>query len=242
MTTSHTPYEGNPQQLSLSDLSQQCYLQLHTLMNGGTPDGRYPVELFRRAIIQQDPHAWAILYQQFSPFILVFLTRLHAAEMPGCKSTTGLVEKTMMAVAHNLTAEKLTRLGTLVALLSYCKVCLFSVITEAQRSQVLLERAGTMTSAEADAHPPVPPDYRQAVTSSSAGEALWQLLEQELPSQDEQQLCSLLFVQGLSAQEICDLDRERFPDVETVYQREAAIIASLSSSQRLQALLLDLEQ
>jgi hypothetical protein len=228
--------------LPLRDLELFCAHELQVLAEeGGIPNDHYPLELFRRAVVLREAGAWAVIYRQYAPFVLPWLLQLpQAQDLLEQAGAAVLAERAVTALATHLTPEKLARLGSQTALLKFFKVCVFALAADAQRSQHALEH----TRFGAGQGAPALPAPDQGEESQGAARQLWQALLEEVGGEDEQRLCRLLFVQGMSAAEVCATSSEcaRFPDVETVNRMKGEILARLATSRRLHDLLSRLER
>ena len=252
MTTHDTPFDddaadgepgGHPlRHLPLADLESFCARELRVLaVEGGTPNDDYPLELFRRAVVLGEAAAWSVIYRQYGPFVLPWLLHLPQAQaLLEQMEATALAERAVTALATHLTPEKLARLRSQTALLKFFKVCVFAIVADAQRSQHAHERSRCGVEQDAQAMPT--PD--QGDESQGIARQLWQVLLEEVGDEDEQRLCRLLFVQGMSAAAVCALESERtrFPDIEAVTRMKGEILARLATSLRLRDLLSRLER
>jgi hypothetical protein len=223
--------ETNLQRLPLSDLALFCAHALQVFTEGGTPDDLYPLELFRRAVVLRDSAAWGCIYRQFAPFVLPYLLRHPQAEsLLQQKAPAALVDAVLSRLSANLTQEKLAHLNSLALLLKYLRVCVHSTIADAHRDLQLLARLEVETAPGAAA-------LGHTGDPQAGTQGLWQVLVEELSSEDERLLFTLLFARGLSTRAVCTHEPGRFSNTEAVYQMKARIFERLRASERLQAIL-----
>lgn len=218
--------------LPLSDLALFSAHALQTLAEGGTPNDRYPLELFRRAVVLHDSAAWRCIYRQYAPFVLPWLLKHPLAEtLLEQKEPAALVDTILSAFATALTEPKLAQLNSLVLLLKFLRMCVHSTLADLNRDRQLFARLAGERAPDA----PLPGHTADGQQADAQG--LWQILVEELQGEDEQVLFTLLVVRGVSALEICTHEPQRFPDTQAVYQAQARIFTRLRASERLQAML-----
>lgn len=221
------------QRLPLSELAPFCAHALQALTQGGTPDDRYPLELFRRAVLLRDAAAWGCIYRQYASVVLAYLLQHpQAGPLLEQQEPAALLDAVLSTFAAGLTREKLARLNSQAHLLKYLKVCVHSTIADAHRDRQLLERLSLLAVETT----PGEPALAHAGSRQGDAQGLWQAMVEELPSEDRL-LFTLLFVRGYSAQAACTHEPDRFPDTQAVYQGKARIFERLRASERLRTML-----
>src|SRR5260221_712673 len=104
---------------------------------------------------------------------------------------------------------------SVAALLKYLKMCVHSVIADEVRSRQSRQYEETLEAIEQE---PATDDPAEDVVSGLSAQTLWQVIQEELNSEDERLLLYLAYVQGMKPGEICAQHRHYFPTVEDVYR------------------------
>jgi predicted secreted protein len=220
--------------LPLSDLALFSAHELQVLIEGGTPNDRYPLELFRRAVVLRDSAAWGCIYRQYAPFVLPWLQRhVQAESLLAEAEPAALVDAVLSTLAINLSEEKLARLTSLADILRYLRMCIHSTLSDWRRDQQLLERLALAAGETA----PGQPTLAHAARGEDLAQGLWQVLLEELADEEQRLLFTLLFVRGYSARAVCLHEAARFPDLETVSRLKLQMYERLRASERVQAIL-----
>ncbi len=184
-------------------------------------DERAGLELFRRAIQQQDEGAWELVYQQWKGLLLHWLLQHPAARLVLEQASSESYLTATLAKFWQATSDaKRSRpaFETLADILAYLRRCLNSVVLDAVR-QI---RARPQEVAEEVI-------VRGADTQMEAsGGELWRDIERALPDASERRLMYLRYVLGYRPREIAALYPTDFPQVKRVYQMERTLLQRLS--------------
>jgi hypothetical protein len=222
------------EQLSTNELARCCAEETAKFLRQHKSNDRYCLELFRRAIAESDNDAWASIYQQYAPLVLTWVTQHQGATLAmGQDGSSGLVNAVFAKFAQALTPAKLPNFASLASILKYLKMCVHSVVADEVRSRQSRQFEETLDSL---AQEPASDDPAEDVVSALAAQSLWQIIQEELNSEEERVLLYLAYVQGLKPGEICSQRRELFPSVDDVYRIKRNVLERLRRSRRLQLL------
>ena len=62
-----------PSDMTLTELAQRCELEIQKFRHKEPTDDRYCLEVFCRAIHQDDHAAWALLYEQYTETVRILV-------------------------------------------------------------------------------------------------------------------------------------------------------------------------
>lgn len=207
-------------EVSNSALAQLCTREISHYRNGEPTNEQFGLELFRRAILQGDPDAWACLQQCYSELVLNWLRRHPGREM-ACRLdleenyVAQTFERFWLTTAHH---QKLA-FKSLAAALQYLRMSLNSTIVDALRSysrpkEVPLPEPGT----------PGEPLVEDTIDDDD----LWELLRAMFPDMRERYLVYLSFYCGLKPREIVRHCPHVFPEAHEVYNLRRKIFERLT--------------
>lgn len=226
--------EGFVDGLSVSELARCCAEETGKFLRQSVSNDRYCLELFRRAIVRHDEDAWACLYQQYAPLVLTWVNQHQSATLLlGQDSSSALVNAAFAKFAQALTPAKMGNFETLAAILKYLKMCVHSVIADEVRARQARQYEETLEAIEQE---PAADDPAEHVIAGLSVQSLWQVIQEELNSEDERLLLYLAYVQGMKPAEICAHQRQLFPTVEDVYRIKRNVLERLRRNRRLQAI------
>jgi DNA-directed RNA polymerase specialized sigma24 family protein len=233
MQSSESDLDGRaPGELSILELARNCSEETSRLLKDGTSDGRYCLELFRRAVALRDEDAWACLYQQYAPLVLTWVKQHQsAAPLVVEEGAASLVNAAFAKFAAAMTPAKIERGMQLVALLHYLKLCVRSVIVDAVRLRRARKYEELLSIEEHDC--PSSDPAEDVVTRLSA-QVLWQAILAELDGEQERVVVYLVCIHGLKPREITSLHRRLFPSVADVYRIKRNALERLRRNARLQ--------
>ena len=221
-------------QLTINELARCCSEETTKFLKQSVSNDRYCLELFRRAIVQRDDDAWACIYQQYAPLVLTWVTQHQsAAPLLGQEGSGPLVNAAFAKFAQALTPVKMGNFDSLAAILKYLKMCVHSVVADEVRARQARQYEETLDSIEQE---PASDDPADNVVSSLSAQHLWQIIQEELHSEDERVLVYLAYVQGMKPGEISTIHRRLFPSVDDVYRIKRNVLERLRRNKRLLAL------
>lgn len=220
--------------LSTNELARCCSEETSKFLKQSVSNDRFCLELFRRAIIQRDETAWASVYQQYAPLVLTWVAqRQNATPVLALDGGAPLVNAAFAKFAQALTPAKMGNFSSLAAILKYLKLCVHSVVADEVRSRQTRLLEETLETVE---HEPAADDPADHVVSSLAAQDLWQIIQEELHSENERVLIYLAYVQGMKPAEISARHRHLFSTVDDVYRVKRNVLERLRRNRRLQAL------
>lgn len=221
--------------LTLPELARNCAEETNKFLKQRPSNDRYCLEIFRRAIINQDDGAWSCLYQQYSPLVLTWVTQHQsAAPLLGQDGGAPLVNAAFAKLAQALTPEKIHNFDTLAAILKYLKMCVHSVVADEVRARQSRQYEETLDALE---HEPAGEDPAEYVVAKIAAYDVWQLVLEEVHAEDERVLIYLAYVLGMKPGEISSQQPGLFPSVDDVYRIKRNVLERLRRNRRLQAFL-----
>src|SRR6266702_1055640 len=211
--------EELPSTMSLLALADRCMSEMHNYRRREAHNDQYCLEIFRRAMLQQDDYACAFLQQQLNGIMLGWLYRHPSREM-ACRidSEQTYVDQAFtrfwQATAHNQEPQ----FNTLAAALRYLHMSLNSAILD------------TLRAYSRSAETPLPGDgspEEPILEDDYPSDELWNVIQSLLPDEREQRVAYLLFHCGLKPREILRCRPQEFSSVQEIYQLRRNIFARL---------------
>jgi DNA-directed RNA polymerase specialized sigma24 family protein len=221
--------------LSISELAHHCSEETVKFLKQHASNDLYCLELFRRAIGEHDDSAWACIYQQYAPLVLTWVTQHQSVVMlVGQDGYAALVNAAFAKFAQALTPVKMSNFDALAAVLKYLKMCVHSVVADEVRSYQARQYEETLESIDQE---PASDDPANAVIASLAVQDVWQVILEEVNSEEERVLIHLVYMYGMKPSEICQHNSHLFPTVDDVYRIKRNVLERLRRNHRLQELL-----
>ncbi len=230
---------GHPQgeslhMLAINDLARCCAEETNKFLKQSMSNDRYCLEMFRRAIVQRDDDAWACIYQQYAPLVLTWVTQHQsAAPLLGQDGSAPLVNAAFAKFSQALTPAKMANFDSLAAILKYLKMCVHSVVADEVRARQARQYEETLELIENE---PASDDPADDVVANISAQGLWQIIQEELNSEDERVLIYLAYIQGMKPSEISSQHRQLFPTVDDVYRIKRNVLERLRRNRRLQSM------
>ena len=227
--------KGEPlQTLSINELARCCSEETNKFLKQSASNDRFCLELFRRALVNRDDDAWACIYQQYSPLVLTWVNQ-HPTATPllSQDGSASLVNAAFAKFAQALTPVKMENFDSLAAVLKYLKMCVHSVVADEVRSRQARQYEETLELIENE---PAADDPADDVVSNISAQGLWQVIQEELNSEDERVLIYLAYIHGMKPSEISSQHRRLFPTVDDVYRIKRNVLERLRRNRRLQLL------
>jgi hypothetical protein len=231
----HNDNVSQAKYLSVADLAWFCTEETHKFLKQIASNDSFCLELFRRAIVQRNDDAWGSIYQQYAPLVLTWVTQ-HQSATPvlGQEGSGPLVNAAFAKFSQALTPVKMGNFDSLAAILKYLKMCVHSVVADEVRSRQARQLEDALETVTQE---PASDDPAEDVVANIAAQNLWQIIQEELHSDDERILIYLAYVQGMKPGEICLRNRQLFPTVDDVYRIKRNVLERLRRSRRLQMLI-----
>jgi len=211
--------EELPKNMSLSALTDCCMSEINNYRRGEPFSDRYCLEIFRRALLQNDHVAWALIQDRFMEFMLGSLRRHPSYEAASCLDSpenyaAKAFERFWLAAAHNQQLE----FTALAAALRYMRGCLNGAILDTLRAYARAKEVALPEPGFAG---------EPAVEDDDDGPDLWEIIRNIHPSPCEQRLAYLLFYCNLRPREIVRLCPQEFSNVQEIYQLRHNIMERL---------------
>jgi DNA-directed RNA polymerase specialized sigma24 family protein len=223
---------GDLSELPLHALCTAARRQEQNWAAGLPSDTGAGVELFRRAIVDNDEGAWAAIISLYRPLLQTQAARRAVRELIA-EDDGFCVDRAFQRFWQATRAGRMRDLSDLAAILSYLKLCLASVILDEARAR----RRQPSTSIETVSPEASLRDDPSAVAVGRVARSeLWRAVDAELRSDDERLVAQLSFVHGLTPREIRARHPERFADVFAVYRIKRNIVDRLRTSRAVRQL------
>lgn len=216
-------HEIQLQHIALADLADWCAHQTELYFQHQSHDPRYCFELFRRAIREQDQSAWELICLQYQALVAGWVRQHSKFEAAG-EEIQYFVNGAFGKIAVSLTPEKFGGFSDIGSLLSYLKMCVHSVIMDYIRLAEQERFAPLEDASEKGSSDPSP---EEQATDQSEQQSLWDLVNSRLQDEQERAVIYGSFVLALKPQEVYDLYRNRFSDVDEIYRVKQNIISRL---------------
>lgn len=215
--------------LTLSGLRHRCSQESERFFKRQSHDPRFCYELFRRAVLRRDSHAWELLYLQYQPLITGWVERhsMFPATGEEAQFFANWAFEKMWAV---LTPEKLAKFPDLKSILRYLQMCVHSVIVDYLRSH---EQAALLEDLSGDEEEPALENQadglnlEKQVFDQAQGDALWRWLNGRLKSEKERAVVYGCFVLALKPAEVYAEYPRVFGSVREVYLTKENLLERL---------------
>lgn len=167
-------------------------------------------ELFRRAVVERDTDAWAMIAARYRGLLISWATRCRA-RLAARELSDDLADRALARAWVALQPERFASFPNTAALLGYLRSCVTATVIDAARAQAAYERA--MYPVERD---PVPTPEQVALARLGRDE-LWRLVHQLVASEAERIALVERFVLDLPPRDIQARHPALFADVTVVY-------------------------
>lgn len=211
------------QHMVLADLADWCAQETELYFRHQSHDPRYCFELFRRAIRERDQAAWDMVCLQYQPLVAGWVRQHSRFEASG-EEVQYFVNGAFGKIAVSLTPDKFGSFSDIGSLLRYLKMCVHSVIVDYNR---LTEQASFDVLDDAAQEESPDPSPEEQAMDRSYRQALWDLINTRLQDEKERSVIYGSFVLALKPQELYDLFRNLFSEVDEVYRVKQNVISRL---------------
>jgi DNA-directed RNA polymerase specialized sigma24 family protein len=223
---------GDLSGLTLHALCVEARRQEHNWAGGLPSDTAAGLELFRRAIVDNDEAAWAAVIDLYRPLLQAQTARRSLRDLVS-EDNGFCVDRAFQRFWQATRAGRLRDLSDLASILSYLKLCLASVmLDEARARSRQLATSIDTVSPEAS----LTDDPSEVAVGRVARAELWRAVNAELRSDDERLVARLSFLRGLTPREIFARHPDRFEDVVSVYRTKRNIVDRLRHSRAIRRL------
>jgi DNA-directed RNA polymerase specialized sigma24 family protein len=225
--------------LHLHYIRSRCAEESERFFRRQGNDPSFCFELFRRAILLHDQHAWEFVYQQYLPLVAGWIER-HSLFLALNEDKEYFVNRAFEKMWTHLTPEKFALTNSLSAVLGYLHKCVNSVIVDAMRKR---ERDAIMKEQddqvlERQASNDESPETK--VLNQDMVKKLWGMLQERCKNEKERAIVYGSFVLALKAKQVYSEYRGVFRNVQEVYRVKENLLARLKRDQELVEFLEDL--
>ena len=202
-----------PRSMSLSELTSRCMSEIQKYNQREPHNDQCCLEIFRRALLQQDSHAWSALMEHFHGIVLSWVRRHPQREaVRDIDSEENFVALTFERFWRVTVRNKTLEFTTLAGALVFLRACVNSVIIDTLRSQKEI---------------PIPENFERVAPEPDESNQRWEVIKGFIPNAREQRLAYLLYYCGLKPRQIVQLLPREFNDVHEIFRLTRNIIDRL---------------
>jgi hypothetical protein len=218
---------------SIGDLARRCREETLNFLRGQPREDAYCFEIFQRAVVHRDDHAWEAIVSQYRGIVLSYVGQ-HTAAMMMREPDDYWVNRAFQRFWSAVGPDRFTQFPDLAALLKYLKLCVHSVVMDDVRAR----RAARLVSLdEVPESRPAAHNTERRVVGELSGEQLWRTILAEVQDEPERMVVYLSFARDLKPSEIFDRHPELFQAVGDVYRIKRNIIERLRRNANLRTFL-----
>ena len=221
--------------LKISELVAYCSEELNKHRRRQITDGRFCLELLRRATVLQIDESWTAITQLFGEMVVIWL-RAHPnyGLVTSYDSEENYVALTFTRFWSAMREQRL-EFYNLPTILRYLHATLNSTIIDTMRTYMRVKSVSLLD-------PTIAEGLEVAVEENYNDEETWTSIQSLLENEDERQIMYLLYYCGLKPRDVVARFPEKFQDVKEVYRLNHNIIERLRRKrERLRWLLSDEE-
>ena len=202
-----------PRSMSLPELTNRCTNEIQKYNQREPHNDQCCLEIFRRALLQQDSQAWSVLMERFHSIVLSWVRR-----HPQCQAVRDIdSEENYVALTFErfwrvTVRNKTLEFTTLAGALAFLRACVNSVIIDTLRSQKEI---------------PIPENFERVAPEPDESNQHWEVIKGFIPNTREQRLAYLLYYCGLKPRQIVQFFPQEFNDVHEIFRLTRNIIDRL---------------
>jgi DNA-directed RNA polymerase specialized sigma24 family protein len=223
---------SEPRAMDLTSLARRALAESRRFYRHEEYDPRYAYELFRRALVERDDAAWAMIFEQYTPLVEHWVRRTGAFTVSG-ETSDFFVSAAFTRFWRAIPAERFGSFPTLASLLNYLRRCATCVVIDSARAHsyadLLPEEAvnwNTQRMAYAD----------EEATEQVSREEFWRLVDGLLTNEAERVIVRCSYLLGMKPGDIFAEWGALFSCVEEVYTLKRGILTRLRKSPELRGL------
>jgi len=202
-----------PRSMSLPELTNRCTNEIQKYNQREPHNDQCCLEIFRRALLQQDSQAWSMLMERFHGIVLSWVRRHPQREaVRDIDSEENFVALTFERFWRVTVRNKTLEFTTLAGALVFLRACVNSVIIDTLRSQKEI---------------PIPENFERVAPEPDESNQRWEVIKGFIPNAREQRLAYLLYYCGLKPRQIVQLLPREFNDVHEIFRLTRNIIDRL---------------
>lgn len=188
-------------------------------------------ELFRRAIVERDSHAWAVIYTRYRGMLLAWACRFRN-RLGLSDPADDLADQAFARAWVALTPGRFGQFPTLASLLAYLRTCVSTTAIDAGRASAARSNDCPLDTIEISAgHTP-----EHALVSAIERDEIWQILGALANSPQEQTVLVETFLHDQTPRAIFAGHPELFADVSAIYRIKRNMLERLQRNRDLQEL------
>ncbi len=223
---------SEPMLMDLALLEQRCAAESERFYRGQPHDTRFAHELFRRALVERDEQAWAVIYNHYRTLVESWIRRSGAFASSG-ESSEYFVGPVFMRFWQAISGERFASFPSLASLLHYMQMCASCVVIDSVRAQSW----GEMLPEEAipaGRAPRTDPD-EEAMQRVHRTE-FWSYIGTQLSGEAERVVIYGSYVLGMKPGDIFESYTHLFASINDVYNIKRNVLGRLSRNQELRQL------
>jgi hypothetical protein len=217
--------ETDPRLLTLSGIAHRCAEETDLFFRRESHDPRYCYELFRRAILHHNEHAWEVICTQYLSLVAGWVQRHPSVETSG-EEVQYFANCAFQKMWASVTSDRFERFADLKSLLRYLQMCVHSVIIDYIRTA---DQASEEIPDEDSTGGQVPAGraVEAQVLEQVHGQEIWRWLNARLHDEKERRVVYGTFILDLKPRELYNQFRDTFNDVDEVYRIKQNVVARL---------------
>jgi DNA-directed RNA polymerase specialized sigma24 family protein len=215
--------DSNPSSLPLSVLAHNCAQQTLLFFQRVASDTRYCLEIFRRAIVDKNEQAWALLHDTYRDQIQRWVRR-HPAFRACHEDEDYFVNRSMEKFWQAIPPAQFDRFPDISHLLSYLQMCVNSTICGYLRTRARTKYEVDLDEAEEHASKEL---LEEDVLTQKQGKELWSMVIERLNNDKEIQVAYESFLLDLKPGDIFIRHAEAYENPKEIYRIKENILSRL---------------
>lgn len=230
------------QRLGLSFVSRRCAEESERFFRRQPHDPCFCSEVFRRAIVDRDPHAWTCVYRQYRPLVASWVHRHTDVRATG-EDLDYFVNLAFTRFWQSLTPERYALSPDLKSLLRYLSMCVHSAIVDHVRATETADAVTSLAelaprSDDLEVETADPTMNLEADTLAGLQRAeVWREIRARLHDDKEELVLYYAYVMGLKPREIYTHLAGTFETVDEVYGIKEKVLCRLRRDNELKHLI-----
>jgi hypothetical protein len=223
--------------LSIDELIQRCQQETNKYLAGHPHDETYCLELFRRAILNDNQQAWQAIYTQYQSLVADWIWQ-HSKSQSINEDVTVLINAAFMRFWRTVSKKNngSFQFNSLGQLLGYFKKCVYSAIEDAYRQEQRWPQDTLIWEELSEALADDKSSLETRVLSRVEMDALEWVVWSRLRGEAEMIVARLSWLDGLSPREIQARRPDLFVNVRRVYRIKRNILERLLRDPKIQKL------
>lgn len=226
----------NLKALGLGGVAHRCGQETRRFFRRERHDPRFCFELYRRAIVERNPDAWALVYRQYQPLVAGWVEG-HPSFRTSGEEIQYFVNRAFEKIWAALSPDKFHRFPNLPSLLRYLQMCTHSAIVDHIRKREVPVVESDVEGNPWGDGPTGSPKQRSRALDRLDREDLWRQVDARLKDDRERAVVYGSFVLALKPAEIEARCPGLFRDVKDVYRVKENVLARLGRDTELQRIL-----